>query len=516
MLRCLRPVAAFIRFCFTGDNAIIFAQTGPTKPLHGLDKPETFLHLLVDAVDREAARKDMQRRLQEVEGQISGSQKAIDHLHSCVTFFKSIVAEVPTLAAVIQTDSELIEQHRADLTSRGETKTLLKRRMMQWQHQQHALMKQLYDIVDVFLHALDHTGDFRGTNVSKEFASNLRTAANCSRSIEIVRNRLMRTRQQLLGRYRKRQRAARRFHGIKRLQESQEALDMQCKYQQERESLLLEKFAHPFLVDAGLIFVPRRWSDASSKSSVTSIGIHPDRSWSGVQGLLETVDDGVQHETEELESWLHARGSVLTQRTALQNFTDEYADRLAYLLYAYPNATQAEHDVLVEQDIEMDPYENVHNIQRELLRREHEYEEARRRANDAGVQDRPLTADWAGCYYDVDPSQGSSFIYRTQNTDVEAKKRRIQRWNRQLARSRPFGEAGGKRRPSPPPLSPSYLCALQSPSLRSGSFGAVESTLSPQARRRRVRHMSAIAADLRRQFQIVGGPQYTIDTRPTQ
>jgi hypothetical protein len=244
---------------------------------------------------------------------------------------------------------------------------------------------------------------------------------------------------------------------------------------------------------------------------VASFANHPNPHWSEQQGLLKPVDDGVQYPTEQVQPWIYERGSVAMQRRPFEKSRHNYASDVGEQLHAFPDSTQADFAAIVEEEEGVNVEQSLQEMSTELRKRQDLYEGARLIAIEADAQDLPLSPDWAASVEDVTASKASSALYRMTVKDIEARSRRIRRWNRQIARQRPFGERGGfNYARHQPPLESDR--ALPSPSLRAGSSGAVSSCLSPRARSRRIRRMNQLAAHLRHQFESIHGAQYVSDT----
>ena len=132
-------------------HTYFLAQTGPTRRVYGIDKPEVFLELLSHAVDYQAARKSLINRLNQCEQRLNEKKKVIDELSYRVKSFNTKKQEVPMLESVIRQVNGSLAENRAALEEYTEARDLFLRRLRQCKREQQAILRRLYSLTDLFL-----------------------------------------------------------------------------------------------------------------------------------------------------------------------------------------------------------------------------------------------------------------------------------------------------------------------------------------------------------------------------
>lgn len=563
MAQALGQLVALLRYCITGHPPPPILQVGPTgeisglqrrgrapqgqnesdieRPRHGrrVNKPmgyilrniqvnsqdseDEFVATLTLAVDREAARKSMESQVQQNEKQLEHFQSTVEETTNRIGLFESHVSRIPRIQPIIDSDSRDLLHWRDMVSEYKDNKQLLKTRLAQWDHEQSQLLRRLYEIAPAFLHATRETHSGRNLAVPEMFAYRLRMLIDSTERLNSADGEVERLRKDFVQASRdlRESRPGNREHVSNRKEMAYQSwrqadVELRAKRvrQRARERTFFGHEAPSFLTQANLMHADRRISDLSSVNGVVEWGIRPPEHWSRSQTGIPVVGDGMVFDTKDLNCWLWDRAYVARRRRLLEDRENGYTNRLATYLYSYPALTQEEFDIKMAQLIGQDPHAYLQMLKDNLEDCEERYEDARNAAVAAGIEDLPLSPDWAASDCDVPPSQGSE---AASLQDVEASRRRaklIRRWNRAVTRKRPFGANGGPM-PPPPVLSPASFRTKRSPSLHISSPEAVDPTLSPGTRKRRVLRMEARGEILRHKFERNHGLSYGQESYPT-
>jgi hypothetical protein len=495
-----------------------------------VDPIEAFFDMLAEAVDRDAARQDMEERKRSAEQWNSNAQKRIDEFSCRMEFTKERAEEIPALEKALELGSNEINGLQAEIDENTEKIDLLKHRLAQSRGELTYLLRQIYNMTDTFLNALDETGKLRrgaiGTEegditVPKSFAGSLRMAADCSKLTPSRRRAVTERREQYLKScesvnacdspgQRARRRKGKDEHR-KRFEQARHAHQMQCEHQDERQRHFLRDVARPFLIANGYMHIPRSPSGVSSVESVVPFPVetHPKGDWSEQQEPLELTESALRLDPAHAELWQKGRKKMSKLRADLDDHREKYARRLEIHLYAFSNSTKAQLDKAMEPQLKMLPDDRQRRIEDDTRRIDALYARVRNETKDSAIQDLLLSPSWAGSGVDVAPSQASTLKPFKARYKLQLKDRDIKRWNRGVTRAKPVGKHGspGGKKPKSGKPAPSAFAELPSPT-PSEAMGVGEhpSMLSPTAVQRRLRRLSANRTQLRRQVKIDGGP----------
>ena len=487
------------------------------------DPVEQFIEMLIEAVDRNEARECIEESLQQIDEWTTHDYKTIEELSCRVKFLEPIaVAEphVPALERVLAQHKGEIAKYRAEMENNTEKEEMLRRRLTQSSRELAELLRQIFDASDGFLNALDETGTLgafhddrgnlkEGVVVPKAFASGLRMAADRSRLFISNRKNTDQTHKEWMTacnaarasaspaqRSRRRKPRSEKFKVWHREEKDQK---LQTKLQEEREKDLLTGVVWDFLVANNLVIIERGVSDESSEEGAERTRADPQRSPRSHQ---EYANDSA-HRAAVLQPWLTDRRDLLRQRKHLEMSRELYDKELAEHLYAYPRSTKADFDVMHRKKAKFDQEENERVMTEAIEDIANDYT-ATREAARADVRNLLLSPDWAASANDVEPSLASTLAPYLQSPRLDPKRREVRRYGRDVARRVDLA-----RNPSTSPTSPSSKNLLPSHSGDLPWDGVDTTTLGSPSRKRRVRHMSAVAANLRAHFdRAQDGPTY--------
>ena len=491
----------------------------PSEPI------EAFFDLLVEAIERDEARQDMQGRLQTIEAELSEGRRILDEQMCVVEFLQTRVAEIEELVLSLRLASDKIETLQSQIQERVEMQNLLKRRLNQSHHPLSALFRQICSSADNFLGSIDAEGRFKGSVdgfggeivVPKDFANSLRMMTDCSHRLatrtHLVRSarhdlikanhstKLARSSQQRTSAVQKR---SLKYDAVKDIEE---IIHSQHKHQAEREQKFLVDHAKPLLIHINRMKRDHRLSDASSTSNVLLSSPHRNDQWSQKQHVKTVPDDGLQADTDKVASLRESRCDVKYARKNLETQQRGYADLLGGHLYCNRTSNKEEFDVLWEAWYEQNPHEQKSGYQDDLLGFQEYY---KKDLDDANTVDKSvlLRSDWAGSSAsDVEASQSPTTKYSMEPERAERRARIVRRYSRNVARRGPsLVSPSAAITTSPTSNNP----AQSLDSWDRWMKGVTPSAINAEEQLKRVRRMKDRSAKLRQQFQRKGmnGPIY--------
>ena len=453
---------------------------------------EHIIEVLVEAVDRELVHEDIQNQIAEAEGEMRKLQSDLDESSCVLAVLKPKLQEIPDLMGPIRTRTEECESLSHQLREKSESCKLLNQRSKQADCSLRTLFQIIYGSMTRLIDAIDQDHHVRGLHVDNAFAIELKLAAECQKLVEdgeaasteaqrayFEAQRLWNSTkyQPALGKDTSSDkrtavlRAAEFCESVKdtlwaRWQDAERTLALRRKSQKERESFLLKLHALPSLLASGKLRRPASLRP-SEPSSTHSLDPYPDEekdekqrgkvAWrSGVaEQFVERHDGQVaqrpivtmardkrvwvtdgRDECNEILRWRKSRRDTRKARNRLDIHKKLYSERLADHIYLHPSASQDALDAIVEQELGRNPSAHQGILQDRLRQNEAAYDEAQQYAGDAGLEDLPLSQDWAASDT-LDGKASSCASNHFGGLYTSATERYVRRWCRSVVRNEP-------------------------------------------------------------------------------
>ena len=374
--------------------------------------------MLIEAVDQNEARQDLEERLKMLDEHVNPLFKKNEERSHRVKFLETITSRTPALERALQQTLNEIHEDEEEIAECAEEKQLLKRRLPQSRGQVSDLLQRLHDSTDAFLYSLNESGilpPFRDECgalktdifVHPDVASSLRLAAECSRPLRSAEENVDESRRKFMKASesvraatspgQRDRRVERRSAKVMAWHREAEAVKMQSQHQQERQQEML-RVAAIFLQLSGLRNATHSPSESSSHDDAEE---QPDLDQARMNE--EGPRKGI------LKAWLSDRDELAQRRQALEESRRAYTERLVNHLYAYPQASVEAFDSALEEQMSMSQEVNERMMIEGIERMEWQYDATRAAARAAGITNLPLSPDWACTAFDIAPAEAPSF-----------------------------------------------------------------------------------------------------------
>ena len=475
-----------------------------TKRTRKSDPIDEFFAMIEEAIDRDAARRDMEEVLRNTEVEIDANEKKVEEIGAFVRFIEGQMGSgIEDLEPALDKSQAEFYKYENEAKIHGKDREFLKRRLVLAARQMTELLGRVYEESGRFLVSLGEGGRLEdGTVVPKEFTRFLRTTADCARPLATKWERVKELRKEFL----KVSKAAKTVVASQRskiidqrqqmwgeLKQLEREYAKQSKHQDKREREFLRGVARPWLMQTGRIYPERRWSEVSSTEDVEPFKPELGKRYeTAPTSKLEVI-------RPELHHFLHGRRETAKWRNHVDSHKSRYSIRLAQHLYAYPNSSKEELDRTLQQELKhlkgRTPKEQGNQLESNLAKIQEFYTAVQAEEKKKGTLDLPLSPDWAGSSFDVTPSQASTLKPYLEPRKLASRQRDIRRWNRRVARAQPDpedpdGSPGGRGPVGPGPEPPAFA-AKPSPTESECKYGAEVTTLSSKSRQKWVKRLSA-------------------------
>ncbi|KAK4540719.1 hypothetical protein LTR36_008934 [Oleoguttula mirabilis] len=445
-----------------------------TTYIKRVESGKRFVDILVEAVERSTVRRNLDAHVAELQSDIDLLQKRYDESE---TYSEALAGrDIPQIQGILEEagkkrtsildslDREWRDEYgRSYICGLKDLRAAADRDLQRASTALQATLKQIYNNAYAVIDTSRESGRMAGLPADSDFCGRLATLTACAKKLQdserqfrergrssseraqVQQSRAERDVANVAGSPRRMTAASAKLasaskqlgNAARRYEEAKRTLETQRRNQQARETAFLEGTVFPLLVTEGYLLPEQSPTLPPTPDSLERMPVM-DEHGSNDQDA-SSVDVGPEEDDAGLISvWKRGRTSLAEYEQQYADVVEDHKRMLADHLATYGNATldTAEQNYQKRYgktyaDREQEAWGYVEDVRRK-------YERVKAAAREADIEDLPLSSpDLADRTEDGYAGSASSDWWAAVEDNTVARKRRILRWGRTVARGRP-------------------------------------------------------------------------------